>query len=118
MLDIVKLSEDLKTRLQQETEILMSDRLMTRDVLEARARELEAKREEELRRVEQWALQQKSLISEVFAALLAETEADRQRNEDNLARMKGERLAAAPAPQPQVQQKAPGRTVRHLSAAE
>ena len=107
MLDIVKLSEDLSSKLRQETDILMSDRLMTKDVLEARAKELDHKRDEELRRVEQWAGQQKSLINEIFSALLSETEADRKRNEANLARMQGE----VPAP-------AKARAERHLNAAE
>lgn len=90
MLDIVKLSEELRAKLQHETDLLMSDRLMTRDVLEARAKELTEKRDDELRRIDQWASQQKTLIKEIFSALIAETEADSQRNEDNIARMKGE----------------------------
>jgi len=109
MLDIVKLSEDLRAKLQQETDILMADRLMTKEVLEARARELEAKRDDELRRVDQWARDQKALIGEIFSALLSEIEADRDRNEANLARMKGEAEAAA---------KTPGKQLRHLKAAE
>ena len=90
MFSIVNLSEDLLTRLRQETDILLSDRLMTRDVLEARCNELNHKRDEELRRVDKWATEQKALITEIFAALISETEADRQRNEGNLARMKAE----------------------------
>ncbi len=109
MLDIVKLSEELKTKLQHETDILMSDRLMTRDVLEARTRELNAKRDDELRRVDQWATQQKALITEIFSALISEIDADRQRNETNIARMKGETLPEAPAKP---------KNVRHLKAAE
>ncbi len=99
MFSIVNLSEDLLTKLRQETDILLSDRLMTRDVLEARANELAQKRDDELRRIEKWATQQKELISEIFAALMAETEADRQRNENNLTRMKAEleTLSATPA---------------------
>jgi hypothetical protein len=108
MLDIVKLSEDLRTKLQHETDLLMSDRLMTRDVLEARAKELAQKREEELQRVEDWANKQKALVKEIFSALLSEIEADRQRNEANLARMKGE-LAEKPKAV---------KTERHLKAAE
>jgi hypothetical protein len=90
MLDIVKLSEDLRTKLQHEADLLMSDRLMTKDVLEARAGEIAAKRDNELRRVDQWASQQKALISEIFSAILSEIDADRLRNETNLARMRGE----------------------------
>ena len=108
MLDIVKLSEELRAKLQHETDVLMSDRLMTKEVLEARAKELAHKREDELRRVDQWAIQQKSLISEIFSALIAEIEADRQRNESNLSRMKGELPAPAKTARPE----------RHLKAAE
>jgi hypothetical protein len=90
MLDIVKLSEELRTKLQHETDLLMSDRLMTRDVLEARAKELAQKRDDELNRVDKWAAQQKSLIRELFSAMLSELEADSERNETNIARMKGE----------------------------
>lgn len=109
MLDIVKLSEDLKTKLQHETDLLMSDRLMTRDVLEARTRELNSKRDDELRRVDQWATQQKALITEIFSALISEIDADRQRNDANIARMKGEAVPEAPAKP---------KNVRHLKAAE
>ena len=77
--------------------------------MEARAKELTHKRDDELRRVEQWANQQKALISEIFSALLAEIEADRQRNEANLSRMKGELEIPA---------KTTSKVVRHLRAAE
>jgi hypothetical protein len=107
MFSIVNLSEDLLTKLRQETDILLSDRLMTRDVLEARTKELAHKRDEELRRIEKWATQQKELVNEIFAALISETEADRQRNENNLARMKTE-METMPAPKP----------VHRLKAAE
>ena len=108
MLDIVKLSEDLRARLQQETDLLMSDRLMTKDILEARAKELSQKRDDELKRVDEWASQQKALISEIFTALLAELDADRQRNEANLARLKGEMLEKTRS----------GKADRHLRIAE
>lgn len=91
MLDIVKLSETLQTRLQHETDLLMSDRLMTRDIIDARSKELLGKRDEEIRRIDQWASQQKSLVAEVFGAMLAELEADRARNESNIERMLGDR---------------------------
>jgi hypothetical protein len=90
MLDIVKISEQLFAKLQQEADVLMSDRLLSQQVLEARTRELMSKRDDEMNRIEQWAAQQKALISEIFSALIAEVEADRQRNESNLMRMKGE----------------------------
>ena len=108
MLDIVKMSEDLHSKLQQDMDSRISDRLMTKDVLEARTRELAVKREDELRRIDAWAAQQKAMVAEVFAALISETEIDRRRNEETLRRIKGEeavkpRLVAAP--------------IRHLRAA-
>lgn len=109
MFDIVKLSEDLRTKLQHETDLLMSDRLMTRDVLEARAAEIAAKRDNELRRVDQWASQQKALVSELFTAILSEIDADRIRNETNMAHMKGEAERAI---------KSTAKTLAYLRAAE
>ena len=109
MLDVVTLSQELMTKLRQETDLVMSDRLLTRDVLDARIKELNKTRDDELNRVDRWADQQKSLISEIFSALIAETEADRRRNEENLSHMKGE---AAP-----VRAAAPAKPVRHLRAA-
>jgi hypothetical protein len=109
MQNIIKMSENLHSKLQQETDILMSDRLMTRDVLEARSEELASKRDDELRRVDQWATQQKALITEIFSALLGEIESDRQRNDQAIARIKGE--SDIPA-------KPTAKNVRHLKAAE
>ena len=63
MLDIVKISEQLFAKLQQEADVLMSDRLLSQQVLEARTRELMSKRDDEMNRIEQWAAQQKALIS-------------------------------------------------------
>ena len=58
MYNVVTMSQELMTKLQQETDLVMSDRLLTRDVLEARLAELAKKRDEELVRVDQWANQQ------------------------------------------------------------
>ncbi len=115
MFNVVSISEELLAKLRHETDLLMSDRLMTRDVLAARIKELGEKRDEELSRVEQWAQQQKTLIDEIFSALVSETEADLQRNEQNLARMKGE----APPPAKDVAAgKAASAAPRQLRAAE
>ena len=104
MYNVVTMSQELMTKLQQETDLVMSDRLLTRDVLEARLAELARKRDEEMTRVEQWANQQKKLITEIFSAMIAEHEADRLRNEENMARMKGEKAHAQPAPAKPVRQ--------------
>jgi hypothetical protein len=116
MLDVVNLSQELMTKLRQETELVMSDRLLTRDVLDTRIKELAKKRDEELVRVERWADQQKALIAEIFSAMIAENEADRQRNEEHLSHMKGE-----PVPQPMQPPMAPrapqNKQVRQLRTA-
>ena len=109
MLDVVTLSQELMTKLRQETDLVMSDRLLTRDVLDARIKELAKKRDDEMARVDKWANQQKALINEVFSALIAENEADRKRNEEHLAHMNGEK-----APHTQ----AASKPVRQLRAAE
>lgn len=122
MFDVVNLSQELMTKLRQETDLVMSDRLLTRDVLENRIKELAKRRDEELTRVEQWAAQQKALIAEIFAAMIAENEADRQRNEEHMAHMKGKAAPAAapvPAPAPPAgsARPAPAKHVRQLRAA-
>ncbi len=104
MYNVVTMSQELMTKLQQETDLVMSDRLLTRDVLEARLAELARKRDEELTRVEQWANQQKKLIGEIFSAMIAEHEADRLRNEENMAHMKGEKAQVQAAPAKPVRQ--------------
>ena len=120
MLDIVTLGQELMTKLRQETDLVMSDRLLTRDVLEARIRELTEKRDEELQRVDSWASQQKALISDVFQSLIAENESDRKRNEAQLSHMKGEDSEPEkPAAKAPAAAHASGRTLRHhLRAAE
>ena len=109
MLDVVTLSQELMTKLRQETDLVMSDRLLTRDVLDARIKELAKRRDEEMARVDKWASQQKALINEVFSALIAENEADRKRNEEHLAHMNGEKVPHA---------QAASKSVRQLRAAE
>jgi hypothetical protein len=89
MLDIVKMSEELRSKLQREADSLISDRLMMRDVLEARTRELLDKRDAEISRIEDWAKEQRRLVQEIFAALLQETESDRFKNDESLQRMAG-----------------------------
>ncbi len=90
MLDIVKLTEELRSKLQSETDELINDRLTTRDLLKARARELAERRDAELARIEQWAGQQRKVMEEIFSALIQETEADARSNDNSLQRLIGE----------------------------
>ena len=95
MHDIVKYSEDLAGRLQKEFETLVADREMTRDILDARRKELVKMRDDELRRLEQFYQQQKSMVSGIFQALLNEIDADLAKNDENLKHLTGD---TGPAP--------------------
>ena len=95
MHDIVKYSENLAGRLQKEFETLVADREMTRDILDARRNELVKMRDDELRRLEQFYQQQKSMVSGIFQALLNEIDADLSKNDEGLKHLTGD---AAPAP--------------------
>jgi hypothetical protein len=126
MLDIVKMSEDLRTRLQREADAIINDRLTMRDVLEARVRELADKRDKEIARVDAWALQQRQLIHEIFTALLLETENDRLKNNESLQRMTSEARAPETASAhlahtphtPHPSARTALKSFRHLNAAE
>lgn len=98
MLDIVKMSEELRSKLQLEADTLINDRLTMRDVLEARSRELADKRDAEIGRIESWAADQRKLVQEIFTALLQETEMDRMKNDESLERMTGGMHAPEAAP--------------------
>ncbi len=89
MHDIVKYSEDLAGRLQKEFETLVADREMTRDILDARRKELVKMRDDELRRLEQFYQQQKSMVSGIFQALLSEIDADLTKNDEGLKHLTG-----------------------------
>lgn len=98
MRDIVKLGEELRTRVLQEMEVLVAERTVMRDILESRGRELAIKRDEELRRIDQWADQQRGMVKEVFAAMTAENQSDLQKNDAAIKRMSGETTVAAKPP--------------------
>jgi len=90
MRDLLKLGEELRTRMIEETEVMLVERTTMRDVTQTRARELMAKREEELRRIDYWAESQKAIVSDVFTAMIAENDADRQKHEVAIRRLGGE----------------------------
>ncbi len=94
MRDILKLGEELRTRMIEETEIMLVERTTMRDVTQTRSRELMAKREEEMRRIDYWAESQKAIVSDVFTAMITENEADRQKHEAAIRRLNSE---SAPA---------------------
>ena len=100
MHDIVKYSEDLAGRLQKEFETLVADREMTRDILDARRKELVRMRDDELRRLEQFYQQQKSMVSGIFQALLSEIDADLTKNDEGLKHLTGNAAPAQKAPKP------------------
>jgi hypothetical protein len=90
MQDLIKYSEALSGRLQREFETLVTERVTTRDILEARKGELARMRDDELRRLDQFYQQQKSMVSGIFAALLGEIDADLAKNADSLNHLTGE----------------------------
>ena len=99
MRDILKLGEELRTRLIEETEVMLAERVMMRDLTQARGRELVAKREEELRRIAYWAESQKAVVNDVFSTMISENEIDREKHEAAIQRLSGEN-AAPPASGP------------------
>jgi L-rhamnose isomerase len=117
MLDIVKMSEELRSKLQREADSLINDRLTMRDVLEARSRELADKRDAEISRIEAWATEQRQLVQEIFTALLQETEMDRMKNDESLQRMTGAHQAPEGIP-PHIPAKSMPRGLREIRAAE
>ncbi len=90
MHDLVKYSEAFSLKLQKEYESLVTDRETTRDILESRRSELAKMRDDELRRLDQFYQQQKSMVSGIFSALLGEVDADLTKNADGLKRLTGE----------------------------
>src|SRR4051812_27820525 len=90
MRDVLKLGEQLRTRMIEEVEVMLVERTTMRDVTQTRGRELMAKREEELRRIDYWAESQKAIVSDVFTAMIAENDADRQKHEAAIRRLTSE----------------------------
>lgn len=90
MRDIVKFTADLQARISSEVEALLAERAGVRDILEARLKELTLRREAELKRIDQWAVQQKAAVSEVFGAMVDEAKADLESNASLMARIGGE----------------------------
>jgi hypothetical protein len=93
MQEIIKLGEELKARVVRETDVMIAERCLLRDIVENRGRELQRKCEEELRRIEGWAEGQKQVVREVFHAMISENEADKLKHEAAIARLYGESLA-------------------------
>jgi flagellar basal body P-ring protein FlgI len=90
MRDIVKLTGEMQNRISDELDGLVNERSTARAILESRSVELAKLRDAEIRRVEQWAEQQKAMINEVFGAIIAENAADIERCDIAIARLGGE----------------------------
>lgn len=95
MRDLIRLGDELRARIVEESDVMLAERTMMRDILEARGRELLAKRDEELRRIDRWADSQKEIVRDVFAAMVAENEADKQKHEAAIKRLLGDSNASA-----------------------
>ncbi len=109
MRELIKLGDELRARIVEESDIMLAERAMMRDILEARGRELQGKRDDELRRIDRWADGQKEIVRDVFTAMIAENEADKQKHESAIKRLLGDSAAAtaqptntAPVPQPKL----------------
>ena len=74
------IAPELRARIVEESDIMLAERAMMRDILEARGRELQVKRDDELRRIDRWADGQKEIVRDVFTAMIAENEADEQKH--------------------------------------
>jgi hypothetical protein len=101
MRELIKLGDELRARIVEESDVMLAERAMMRDILETRGRELQVKRDDELRRIDRWAEGQREIVRDVFAAMLAENEADKQKHEAAIKRLLGDSTAqpaAAPAP--------------------
>ena len=95
MREIIKMNEQLHVRMLEEVELMLSERTMLRDVAAARGRELQLKRDEEIRRIERWAQSQKEVVKEVFTAMLIENELDIEKHETAIHRLNGENAPAS-----------------------
>jgi hypothetical protein len=109
MRELIKLGDELRARIVEESDIMLAERAMMRDILETRGRELQVKRDDELRRIDRWADGQKEIVRDVFTAMIAENEADKQKHESAIKRLLGDSAAAAaqpantvPVPQPKL----------------
>ncbi len=111
MREIIKMGEQLQSRMLEEVETMLAERTMLRDVVVARGRELQAKRDEEIRRIDRWAQSQKEIVKEVFQALLAENDLDIEKHEIAIHRLDNEAPAAKLQIAPKIQQ-------MHRTAAE
>jgi hypothetical protein len=115
MRDILKLAAELQARATEEMEDILAERAVVREVLEARGKELGLKCQEELRRIDQWAEQQKALVQEVFAAMIAENQADLDKNALLMQRIGGD---AAPVRSPAAPRAAGKAAAAFAKAAE
>ena len=93
MREIIKMGEQFQSRLLEEVETMVAERTMLRDVVVARGRELQSKRDEELRRIERWAQSQKEVVKEVFTAMLAENDLDIEKHEIAIQRLDGDTVS-------------------------
>lgn len=111
MRDIVKLTGEMQNRISDEIDGLVSERSTARAILESRSAELAKLRDAEIKRIEQWAEQQKAMIKDVFGAIISENMADIERCDIAIAKLGGE------GKQPASLNRPPLRTVGKAAAA-
>ena len=90
MRDIAKLSAEIHTRIAEELDSLVNERSTARAILLSRSAELAKLRDAEVKRIEQWAEQQKIMIKDVFGAIISENQADIARCDMAISRLDSE----------------------------
>lgn len=93
MREILQQCDELRQKLLGETEQMMIERVMMRDIASARSRELFMKRDEEFRRIERWYESQKTAVDELFTAMISECEADLKKHDAAIKLLSAEGLA-------------------------
>jgi hypothetical protein len=90
MRDILRLNAELQSTATEEMETLLAERAVFRSILENRAKELATTLDNELRRIENWAEQQKQMMRETFNAMMTENQLDMERNDALVHRIGGD----------------------------
>lgn len=99
MRETLRLGEDLMNSMIQETEVMLAERQYQVDLAESRVSELEARLQDEIHRIDNWAEKQKAVAVDVFTAMINEARIDRQNHETAIKRLTGD-AASLPKTRP------------------
>lgn len=87
MRDIIELCAQFQSSVSAEAEHLIRDGVNRRSVLEERAVELRRRRDLELSNIDEWAVLQRAMVSNLFESLLDAVRDDEDANERKLTRL-------------------------------